>query len=88
MTEKERKTIHRRIKNGFQMPFKEIFHLISNQRKQPEGINERFIYQTNKVYDKGDSTLVRMLHSYATDKFKLLETAERQFVNWLQTPQN
>lgn len=68
MTEKEHKTVHRRITNGFQMPFKEIFHLVSNQRKQPEGINERFIHQTNKVYDKGDSTLVRMLRSYATDK--------------------
>lgn len=68
MTEKEHKTVHRRITNGFQTPFKEIFHLISNQRKQPEVINECFIHQINKVYDKGDSTLVRMWHSYATDK--------------------
>lgn len=57
------------------MAFKceEMFNLISNQRKQPEGINASFINQLNKVsiHTKGYSRLVRMWQdelSHATDK--------------------
>lgn len=57
--------------------FKEIFHLTSNQRKATEVINERFIHQSNKLHDKGDSTLSKDVAFLChREEFKLLQTAE------------
>lgn len=63
MPGQEHKTIHRRNING--LSCEKIFNLISNQTKQPKGINESFINQINEVYNKGYSKTGKDLARWA-----------------------